>query len=126
MYTLSNKKKLNQKVGENIEHFRLLKKKTIKEMAFILKLSDSAYRNIERGISEITLSKIIKITNELSVSFHQLMERDESILMSNEKDSSLIAHFNKEIIDILKLSIQQQKEEIYFLRRQLEVLTKQK
>jgi transcriptional regulator with XRE-family HTH domain len=42
---------LKKRIGENIEQVRLQKKKSIKEMAQLLNLTHTAYRNIESGKS---------------------------------------------------------------------------
>lgn len=108
-------------VGDNIEHFRMLRRKTIKEMAAELHLSVSGYRNIERGISEISLSKIFTIAHILNVDFTQILNLNPTSVLTD--DAEKLDYNNKEAIEFYKLSIQQNKEEISFLRKQLQLFS---
>jgi transcriptional regulator with XRE-family HTH domain len=112
-------KSLQKKIGENIEHFRLQKKKTIKQMASLLHLSNSGYRNIERGITEVSLTKIFLIAEFLNVRVFQLLDFENNMTTINE------GYANNQILEVYKIFMQQQKEENSFLRRQLELLTRQ-
>jgi transcriptional regulator with XRE-family HTH domain len=51
---------LNKKIGENIERCRLQRKKNIKEMASLLGLTKTGYRNIEKGVTEAGKIKYLK------------------------------------------------------------------
>ena len=67
-----NYKELQKKVGQNIEYIRLLKRKTIKEIASSIKLSNTGCRNIERGITDMSISKLLHLAVILNVDQSQL------------------------------------------------------
>ena len=105
---------LNSRVGENIERARLQKKKSVKEMASLLHLTHTGYRNIERGKTEITIIKIYTIASILNISFLQLIDFEKSDSLKLDDAS------NNQVIETLR---HYKKDEIYFLRRQLDLLT---
>ncbi len=107
------------KVGENIEHFRNLRKLNTKQIAAALNIGEVSYRNIERGISELTLSKMLKIANILKVNYAQILEFDSSMVFNNNGTANVFAHTNNQMEDGYKLCIQQYKEENTFLKNQL-------
>ena len=118
MQTDIKNKALQKKVGENIEQIRLLKKKTVKEMASLLDISDTGYRNIERGITEITLTKIFHIAAILKVSCPELLDINDN----NTSIQIEAVGISKQIENSYKLRIQQCKDENSFLKKQIEFL----
>lgn len=65
-------------IAENIKKFRELADISRKEMAAHLELSLSAYSKIERGETDLTISKIEKIAQVLNIELSQLMNFDAS------------------------------------------------
>ncbi len=115
MQVLTDCHALKKRVGENIELIRAQKKKTIKETASFLKLSKSAYRNIERGISEIGLSKIFLIAEFFGVHYSQLLDADADTQGNAPgQDNSAVTAYRQ--------CLQQYKEENAFLKRQIALL----
>jgi XRE family transcriptional regulator, regulator of sulfur utilization len=114
MITKPNDTALLKKIGENIEHFRLLRKKTITDMASSIHLSNSGYRNIERGITELSIRKLFQIAFILNTGVIQLLGPD------NIPDPKSI--LNQDIIENLKNTIKHYNEEILFLRKQIELM----
>jgi len=114
-------KEFQKKIGENIEQARLKNKKTTKEMASLLKLSICGYRNIERGITEITLSRLFIISNYLSVDYTDLLKSIPLLPNQNrlENGSNL---FKNEMIDFYKQRCKDYKEEVFFLKKQIQLL----
>lgn len=115
-------KEIQKKVGENIEHIRLLKRKAIKEVASSINLSGSGYRNIERGITDISVSKLFQIAAILGVQPVQLLELDLQQFARNEEQEKLTSKYLKQLEDNYRTRIQQYKEENGFLKKQVEVL----
>lgn len=116
-----NNKKLQKKIGENIEQFRLLQKKTIKEIAPALKFSGTAYRNIERGITNPSIGKLFDIALVLEVDITRLFDVDINTIAINtngKKDLSA----NKQLEESYSHRIQQYKDENTFLRKRIETL----
>jgi len=108
---------LKKNIGENIEQLRLRKKKTVKEMASLLNLTHTGYRNIERGKTELTLTKIFQIILILNVSLSQIFDLETMQFLSEDRNTST------QIIETLRSTIQHHKEEISFLRKQLEIVS---
>jgi len=107
---------LNKKIGENIESFRLQNKKNIKQMAAMLELTETGYRNIERGITEAGATKLFKIAAILNISINQLIDvRDtDKEKQSDNNTSNFVNNDN-----LYKLCIEQYKTENHFLKKQL-------
>ena len=109
----------NKKVGENIEQIRTKQKKAIKDMAALLGLTDCGYRNIERGITVLTLSKLTKIANFLSVPYCEILTT------GNKKCSFSIANRTPLISPLEKLYKQRMKDlkdENGYLKKQIDFL----
>ena len=113
---------LQIKVGLNIEQIRNFKKKNIKEIAAALQLSVSGYRNIERGITDISISKLFKIATILDVNFSQFFEIDYYSIRNNKSIESKTADKNRQLQDSYNLRLQQYRDENVFLKKQIEVL----
>jgi transcriptional regulator with XRE-family HTH domain len=111
---------LKTRIGENIEQVRLQKKVSIKEMAQLLNLTYTAYRNIERGKTAITVIKIFQIAALLDVNFFLFLDLENSISLMNSDNTA-----KDQTIETLKSTLQHYKDEITFLRRQLELLNTQ-
>lgn len=69
-------KQLN--IGDNVKKFRELKGFTREQMADYLNLSVSAYGNIERNKTDLTISRIQQIAEILEVDMGQIMNFDAS------------------------------------------------
>ncbi|MES2430937.1 MAG: helix-turn-helix transcriptional regulator [Bacteroidota bacterium] len=122
MQIVSESKKLQKKVGENIENIRLLKRKTIKEMAHLLGLTDTGYRNIERGITEITIAKLFQLSEIFEIHYSQLIEFSPNSFVSIKQAPHVNIEINNSIFEGYKVCIQSLKEENLFLRKQLSLL----
>jgi transcriptional regulator with XRE-family HTH domain len=55
-------------IGETIEMIRLQKRITVKQMADKLSIDHSTYRNIERGKSDINLTRLLRIAEVFGIS----------------------------------------------------------
>ena len=120
----SDHKNIQQKVGENIESLRTKKKIPTKEMAQSLGLCYSAYRHIERGLSDISVTRLFRISEILEVHYTDLLEMN-STATSNHFESEFLKvknHVEKTYQAMLK----QYKSENEFLKKQIESLLKSK
>ena len=124
MHSIIDYKEVQKKVGENIEYVRLLKKKTIKEIASSINLTDTGYRNIERGITDISVTKLFHLAAILKVDQSQLLELDLNTFMKGEEHEKLSVQYSKQMEENYRLRIQQYKDENGFLKKQVEVLEK--
>jgi transcriptional regulator with XRE-family HTH domain len=117
---------LQVQVGANIERLRQLKKKTPKQMAAQLGITEVAYRNIERGIAELSLNKIFQIAEVLELSYTQILDMDGSLVVnynggeySGTNMGPITTLNNNHSDEGYKAAIEQYKKENEFLRQQL-------
>jgi transcriptional regulator with XRE-family HTH domain len=113
---------VKKNVGENIEQLRLLKKKSVKEMSSLLNLTQTAYRNIERGKTEITLTKIFQIAYIFNVPISQLLDVENKI-QENSPGTNILTASLKDGTSGDKQLIKHIVEEVVFLRKQLSDVT---
>ncbi len=107
---------LNKKIGENIEQFRLQSKKNIKQMAALLDLTETGYRNIERGITEVGATRLFAIAEILKVDIFQLLNIAEE---HGPKSTGINTEIIKNNENTYRLCIEQYKAENQFLKKQL-------
>lgn len=62
------------KLGERIYHHRVLKNLPTKEIAHMISLSPEAYRNIEKGETDISVTTLLLIAEILKVKCHELIK----------------------------------------------------
>lgn len=82
-------KKKRRNIGGNIKNFRELKELTREQMAHDLNLSVSAYGNIERNQTDLTISRILKIADILEVDVSQILNFDTSHVFKIEHNDIL-------------------------------------
>jgi transcriptional regulator with XRE-family HTH domain len=112
-----NSNLVKKNVGENIEQLRQLKKKSVKEMASLLSLSQSAYRNIERGKTEPTITKILQIAAIFNVPHSQLLDFENKDQGNNAGTNILTTSLKPDTAGDKQL-MRHYQEEILFLRKQ--------
>ncbi|MBL0356214.1 MAG: helix-turn-helix transcriptional regulator [Chitinophagaceae bacterium] len=111
---------LNKQIGEQIEYIRLLKRKTVKEMMSLLELTESGYRNIERGITGLSVSKLVQIAAILNVDAASLLP--SRIIDSLAEEDNVFNRLKRQVEEHYELRIKQYKEENSFLKKRIEVL----
>ena len=120
----------NLKIGHKIKKLRELRNLTQEYMASSLGLSQSAYSRMELGETEITFSKLEKISEELGMKPEEIIAFNESMVfnvMNNQTGNGLVinnsvpSEENKTIYDQL---ITQLKEENTHLKKVIENLLK--
>jgi transcriptional regulator with XRE-family HTH domain len=116
----TSSQELKEKIGKNIENFRHLQNKGTKEMAKSLGITEVAYRNIERGITDVTLIKIMQIAESLNVHYSQILEFESSLIVNynNSGTGNTFAYENNQVDTGYKLLIDNLQENINFLRKQ--------
>lgn len=87
------KKKLN--IGDNIKNFRELKGITRDQMADFLNLSVSAYGNIERNKTDLTISRIQQISEILEIDMSQILNFDVSQVFNIEHNDVIQGSHSK-------------------------------
>ncbi len=83
-------------IGENIKKFRELKGLTREQMADYLNLSVSAYGNIERNKTDLTISRVQQIAQILAVDISQIMNFDASQIF-NITNNQLVQGFGSKV-----------------------------
>jgi transcriptional regulator with XRE-family HTH domain len=118
---------LQKKLGKAIERIRISKNVPAKNIADELKLSLSAYRNIERGLSEVTFLKIVRIAQVLNVSYTEILEIEKGNVYQNTNHTgdgntnTAGTHHSfvfNQIESGYKVALAEQKELINHLRQQ--------
>jgi transcriptional regulator with XRE-family HTH domain len=117
----------NLKIGNKIKKLRELKNLTQDHMAKSIGITQSAYSRIELGETEITYSKLEKISEELGMKPEEIISFNESMVfnvMNNQTGNGLVINNqvtdeNKSLYDKL---IQQLQEENIYLKKLIENL----
>ena len=112
---------INKQVGDQIENSRLLKRKTVKDMMSALSLTESGYRNIERGITGISVVKLFQIAFILNVDSLSLLPSEKNEGKASE-ESSFMNNMKRQVIENYESRIKQYKEENNFLKERIKFL----
>jgi transcriptional regulator with XRE-family HTH domain len=123
----------NLNIGHKIKKLRELRNLTQEHMASSLGLSQSAYSRLELGETEITFSKLEKISEELGMKPEEIIAFNESMVfnvMNNQTGNGLVINNNvpreetKESKNLYEQLIDQLKEENAHLKKIIENLLK--
>ena len=116
---------MNKAIGERIRIARVSRSWSQENMASELDLSTGAYSNIERGKTEISVSRLFRIAKILKTSPVHLLDLDEHLpQMTNEppaeyKNVSKQLHLLTNKVDTFQHIIEKQKKEIQSLRESI-------
>ncbi len=115
----------NLKIGNKIKKLRELKNLTQDHMAKSIGITQSAYSRIELGETEITYSKLEKISEELGMKPEEIIAFNESMVfnvMNNQTGNGLVIHnqVNDENKSLYEKLIQQLQEENSYLKKVIE------
>jgi len=118
----------NLKIGHKIKKLRELKNLTQEHMANSIGITQGAYSRMELGESEITYSKLEKISEELGMKPEEIIAFNESVVfnvMNNQTGNGLIIN-NGQLLEMEKNLFEQQiillKEENKHLKKVIEGL----
>ena len=62
-----------EEIGQRIYHLRILRNLTTKQMAPMISLTPEAYRNIEKGESDPSMTTVLLICKALKIDFVELV-----------------------------------------------------
>lgn len=118
----------NLNIGHKIKKLRELRNLTQEHMAKSIGLSQGAYSRMELGETEITYSKLEKISSELGMKPEEVIAFNESMVfnvMNNQTGNGLV--INQNLIseydkDLYQQLIEQLKEENTHLKKVIEGL----
>lgn len=113
---------IKKQIGGNIKKIRLENNLEIKKVCADLEISLAAYGNIERGLTDICISRIIQISNYFNVHLSTILAMD---------NFENYTTYNSKINDIKStegfiIAIEELKKEIEYLRIQNDYLIKKK
>ena len=118
----------NINIGHKIKKLRELKNLTQEHMAKSIGISQGAYSRMELGETEITYTKLEKISEELGMKPEEVIAFNESLVfnvMNNQTGNGLVIN-NNQLSDTEKNSFEQQilllKEENSYLKKVIDVL----
>lgn len=115
-------KDINKTIGERIKIARISRNLSQDSIAEDLGISVSAYSNMERGVVDITVNRIMKVSEILKIKWAFLLGISDESDSDFEKNLLMLAdkkekkYTTKKTIDIEK-EIQLMKEEIGKLKR---------
>jgi transcriptional regulator with XRE-family HTH domain len=118
----------NINIGHKIKKLRELKNLTQEHMAKSIGISQGAYSRMELGETEITYTKLEKISEELGMKPEEVIAFNESLVfnvMNNQTGNGLVIN-NNQLSDTEKNSFEQQilllKEENSYLKKVIDGL----
>lgn len=118
----------NLKIGHKIKKLRELKNLTQEHMAKSIGISQGAYSRMELGETEITYSKLERISEELGMKPEEIIAFNESLVfnvMNNQTGNGLVIN-NNQISEIEKNMYEQQidllKDENTYLKKVIDGL----
>jgi transcriptional regulator with XRE-family HTH domain len=120
----------NLKIGHKIKKLRELKNLTQEHMAKSIGISQGAYSRMELGETEITYTKLEKISEELGMKPEEVIAFNESLVfnvMNNQTGNGLVINNNQISEEDKNLYIQQVnllKEENAYLKKVIDGLLK--
>ncbi|WP_027003879.1 helix-turn-helix domain-containing protein [Hugenholtzia roseola] len=113
------------KITEKIRHLRTLHGYTQENMAEMLNMSVNGYANIERGETDLTLSRIEQIAKLFNLTFLELVNNGEYrffFLSGNNNNNNYFVNNpseHSEEIEKLRLAIQSKDQKIEFLEKEI-------
>lgn len=121
---------LKKRIGENIRKIRQQANIEVKQVCGDLQISPATYSNIERGVTDISISRVIQLADYFSVHYSQILAVDNTtIYQFSQNSSDTSTQSNQQIAtmnsDGNETALQQAKQEIAYLREQNERLLKQ-
>lgn len=117
-------------IGTKIKKLRELKNLTQEHMATVIGVTQSAYSRMEMGETEITYSKLERISSELGMKPEEVIAFNESMVfnvMHNQTGNGLIIQnhsLNNEERELYKQQIETLKEEVAYLKKIIDSLIK--
>ena len=120
----------NTSIKENIRKFRKERKMTQEEMAHLLGISVTAYRDLERGNTSIMNAHVLKIAELLETSTEELVLGYRPVQMPGKKLEEMQAEYSEKItaleteIEYLRKLVKSLEEAIAAKNQVIEMLQK--
>lgn len=124
---------MQKAIGERIRQIRLAKGLSQENMAAELDLSVSAYSNIERGVTDVSISRLAKISAVLKIDVTELVEHSKEQKASSSRPSFSVqrtSDFRQDAIlnrlNVIEHELELHKSEIGYLRDMMQIIVKGK
>mgnify|MGYP001451805307 CR=1 FL=1 len=78
MYIDTKTEIIKKRIGENIKSIRQRLNIEVKQLCSELEISPSAYSNIERGVTDINISRLLQLAEYFSVHYSQILSVDNT------------------------------------------------
>jgi len=110
---------MKEKIADRIRIFRLSKNYSQQNMADELGITVAAYSNIERGVTDITVTRLFQIAEILEISALRFL-RDEGpyIMTDDEKLYNPVDRPSGEIVQVIR----QLQQQLYDLQKEVDAL----
>lgn len=121
---------VKQQIGANIKKLRLEKNIPTKQVCNDLDLSQSAYSNIEKGLTDISITRILQIADYFQVNYTEILslEKVTNYYINPTDNSTGIqnnnCHITNKDVDSISITIENLKDEVKYLREQNTLLIK--
>ena len=121
---------VKQQIGANIKKLRLEKNIPTKQVCNDLDLSQSAYSNIEKGLTDISITRILQIADYFQVNYTEILslEKVTNYYINPTDNSTGIqnnnCHITNKDVDTFTITIENLKDEVKYLREQNTLLIK--
>lgn len=120
-------------LGNKIRSIRELKNFTQEYLAKKLGISTRAYSKIESGETQVTVNRLLEISNIFGVSVQEILGFDKAMVFNNNPINSKVNHYvaynNTEIEEVKKLYeriIAEKEKVIFHLENQIKLMSKNK
>jgi transcriptional regulator with XRE-family HTH domain len=78
---------MKHKIGERIRKARMVAGLSQQNIADELELTVASYSNIERGVTDITITRLYQLAKLLNVSVYFLLEENEPLPQVNDREN---------------------------------------
>ena len=108
---------MKHKIGERIRKARMLSGLSQQNIADELELTVASYSNIERGVTDITVTRLYQLAKLLNVSIYFLLDEKENSNQLNDRENEYQKLFSTE--QKLENRVNQHDIEIEWIKSQI-------
>jgi transcriptional regulator with XRE-family HTH domain len=114
---------MKHKIGERIRKARMLSGLSQQNIADELELTVASYSNIERGVTDITVTRLFQLAKLLNVSVYFLLEENEQLPQTNERENEYHRLLSSE--QKIENRLNQHDSEIEWIKSQIALIQSQ-
>ena len=116
---------IKKRIGDNIRKIRLQQQIEVKQVCHDIGISPATYSNIERGVTDISISRILQLSDYFSVHYSQILIVEYPTIYQfspHSSDSSTQHNISNQATtlnnDGYEIALQQANREIQYLQKQ--------